>query len=389
MRPTVSTGDLAIAAQPATRETFRPFGTVLTPGGRTYVGRRGKVLVTQDRRGPAPRRVTHLARYPEAKRIVTAVGGTAMWIVVHPPGEVPDARPAAFLVPGGASLVLDAGVWHAGPVPLAETTLCEMLEAVGPSDRFDRRSVQELAGAQGVRVLLPEDPAAGSGVLDLAAPNAVLVDASLHGRMRLGCLVLDDLEPGDPTELEVELGQAVEGLRAMWGHATDLGEIPGIAVGRELYAEVGLDPARTVPRAEALVAHVLAGHGVPQEGPLARALALVALRTRLPLAAYDGALVGDQVLVRTGAPGEDYEGPDGRRLAVEGRPVLCGPEGPFGSPVGDARRAGAGPNVRRVLVVLYLPPSADDATIEGWLDGTARTLLAHVGGREAGRLVVG
>lgn len=389
MRPTVSTGDLALAAQPATRETFKPYGTILTPGERTYLGRRGKVLVTQDRRRPAPRRVSHLVRYPEAKRVITCVGATPMWIVVHPATQVPDATPAAFLVPGGVGLVLAEGVWHAGPIPLEEATFCEMLEAVGPSDRFDRRAVHELAGAQAVRVLLPEDPASGSGALDLAAPNAVLVDASLHGRVRLGCLVLDDLEPRDATELEVELAQAVEGLRAMWGHATDLGEIPGIAVGRDLYREVGLDADRYVPRAEALVAHVLAGHGVPQAGALARSLALFALRTRIPIAAYDGGSVGDQVLVRTGAPGEDYPGPDGRRIAVEGRPVLCGPDGPFGSPIGDARRAEAGPNARRVLVVLYLPPSADDATIDGWLEGAARTLLAHAGGREAGRLVVG
>lgn len=389
MRPTVSTGDLALAAQPVTRETFRPFGAVLTPGERTYLGRRGKVLVTQDRRRPAPRRVTHLARYPEARRVVTAVGGTAMWLVVHPGSDGRDVPTAAFLVPAGVSVVIDAGVWHAGPVPLAETVVSELLEAVGPSDRFDRATVEELAGAQAVRVLLPEEPAPGGGVLDLAAPNAVLVDASLHGRIRLGCLVLEDLDPGDPTKLEVELAQAVEGLRAMWGHATDLGEIPGIAVGRDLYRDVGLDIGRHVPRAEGLVAHVLAGQDIPREGALPRALALLALRTRVPIAAYDGAIVGDQILVRTGAPGEDYPAADGRRVAVEGRPVLCGPEGPFGSPVGDAGRAEAGPHARRVLVVLYLPSTVDDGTIEGWIDAAARTLIAHVGGREAGRLVVG
>ncbi len=390
MRPTVSAGDLALAAQPATRETFRPFGTVITPGERAYVGRRGKVLVTQDRRRPAPRRIESLGRYPQAKRIVTALGTTPLWLAVHPGGDLPDAQPAAFLVPGGVTVVIDAGVWHAGPVPLAETTILELLEAVGSSDRYDRSSVTELTGAQALRVLLPADPGAEGGALDLAAPNAVLVDASLHGRMRLGCLVVDDVAPpADGDALETELAQVAEGLRAMWGQAEDLGEIPGIAVGRDLYREVGLDLDRHVPRAETLVAQVLAGSDVPQEGALARTLALLALRLGLPIAAYDGGSVGDQVLVRTGAAGEEYAGADGRRIPLEGHPVLCGSDGPFGSPVGDRAEALPGSHTRRVLVVLYLPPRVEDATIEAWLDAVARTLRTHAGGRDVGRLLVG
>ncbi len=389
MRSTVSSGDLALAAQPATRETFKPYGTVLTAGDRTFLGRRGRVLVTYDERQPGPRRVEDLVRYPTARRAVISVGPTPMWVAVLAGGDAPDAQPAAFLVPGGACLVIEAGVWHAGPVPLAEATMCEMFEAVGSADRFDRHSIRELLDAQALRVLLPEDPGAPGDTLDLAAPNAVLLDASLHGRIRLGCLVLDDLQPGDASELEVELAQTIEGLRAMWGRAEDLGELPGINVGRELYRDVGIAAGRQIPRPEALVAHVLAGGDVAAEGPLARALALLALRTRVPIAAYDGGSLGDQVLVRTGSPGEEYEGTGGTRVALEGRPVLCTAAGPFGSPIGDARASVAGTNARRTLVVLYLPSSVDDATAQAWLDGAARTLLDHAGGREAGRLIVG
>ncbi len=389
MRPTVTTGDLALPAQPATRETFAAFGKVLTSGDRTYLGRRGRVLVAFDERKTGPRRVTDLVRYPEARRVVLSVGRSPMWVVVLADGGSPEPVPAAFLVPGGTGLVIEAGVWHAGPVPLADTTLCELLEAVGPSDRFDRRSVLELLGAPAARVLLPEDPGSGGGALDLATPNAVLLDASLHGRLRLGCLVLDALEAPEASTLESELAQAIEGLRAMWGHVTDLGEIPGIGVGRDLYREVGLDGERYPPRAESLLAHVLAGHDVPREGTLARTLALVALRTRVPVAAYDAGALGEQVLVRTGSPGEDFDGVEGRRVVVEGRPVLCDGGGPFGSPVADARRSAAGASARRILVVLYLPSGVDDATVGGWLDTAEKTLLAHVGGRAAGRLIVG
>ncbi|MDJ0523358.1 MAG: hypothetical protein QNJ90_14905 [Planctomycetota bacterium] len=392
MRPTVSTGDLALAAQPATRETFAPYGRVLESGQRAQLGKRGRVLVTMDPRRRAPRRVTHLQRYPEAKRAYLPTTPVASWIVALRAGESGDVEPAAFLVPAGAGLVVNEGVWHAGPVPLEDATVCEMLETIGAADRFDRKSLRELAAVEAVRVLLPEEPGGPALGFDLAAPNAVLLDASLHGRLRLGCLVVDDLvaPEGDGLRaLEAELERGVEGLRAMWAHAVDLGEIPGIGIGRDLYREVGIDASRFPPSSEALVGGVLAGRDPAPTHPLGAIAALCMLRLRAPLALYDVDALRAPVVVRLGADGESYVDPARRRVVLEGRPLLADAEGAFGSPLGDARRAAAGASTRRALAVLFLPPTADDGTIRGLLDGVGRALEVHAGGTVAGRLLVG
>jgi DNA/RNA-binding domain of Phe-tRNA-synthetase-like protein len=337
-----------------------------------------------------PRRVTQLQRYPHAKRGFLCVGTAAMWVVVLAAGERSGIRPAAFLVPPGSTLVVNEGVWHAGPVPLEDATICEMLEVIGPSDRFDRRSLSDLVDALGVRVLLPEDPSGVEGALDLAAPNAVLLDASLHGRLRLGCLAFEDLRVGEVSEVQkAALGDTAEGLRQMWRHATDLAEVPGVAAGRELYEELGIDLQRFAPRSEGLLDHVLRGGEPPQDHSLAAAMSLCALRVRVPLAAYDAAQAGPQILVRTGSAGEAYPGTGRNRVVVEGRPVLCDPAGPFGSPIGDSRRTLVSEQTERALVVLYLPASADPGAVETLLDGVARTVAEHCGGRAVGRLIVG
>ena len=72
MRPTVSTGDVPLSAQAATSETVAPFGRLLLPGDRTYLGKRGRVLLAMDEKRAGPRRVTDLFRYPEAKRVFRA-----------------------------------------------------------------------------------------------------------------------------------------------------------------------------------------------------------------------------------------------------------------------------------------------------------------------------
>lgn len=390
MRPTVSSGDVALAAQPVTSENFAPFGQVLAVGARTYLGKRGRLLVTLVERKAGPRRVTHLYRYPEAKRAFLPLGDTPMWIVVLPPGEEPGGPTSVFLLGPGTGVALNEGVWHAGPVPLGDTSLCELLETVGVADRFDRKSLRELVDAEAVRVLLPEEPGAPRRGPDLAAPNAVLLDAALQGRIRLGCVCVDGLEVhAHSAALHAEIEQAGDGMRAMWGQTADLAEVPGVTAAREIHRGVGIDPERFPPRSETLLARVLAGKPLSVGDSLAGALLLCALRMRVPLAAYDCAALGEQILVRTGGPGEGFVGTGRRRIAVEGRPALCDRQGPFGSPLGDARRARTGLSTRRVLVVLYVPPSVDAAAVEEMLEGVARTLTAHCGGRAAGRLVVG
>ncbi len=394
MRPTVSTGDLALAAQPASVESFQPYGCLLDVGERAYLGKRGRVLVAVDRRKRGPRRVAHLQRYPEARRAYIPSGPAPSWIVVLRPGEEssnkPAKEPAAFLLPAGRGVIIDAGVWHAGPVPLDDMLVTELLETIGTADRFDRRSLRDLAAAEAVRVLLPEEPGGPPRGIDLSAPNAVLLDASLHGRLRLGCLLMQDLAAADVgPELAGELERAVGGLRSMWGHAADLGQIPGIAIGRDLYREAGLDREQFVPPSEALVGQVLAGQELDPADALAGSAALYALRTRASLALYDAGALGDQLVVRTGGPGESYAAQDGRAVALEGRPLLADATGAFGSPLGDADRARVGPRTLAALAVFYLPRTMDDVGVEALLDGLAEVLTAHAGGQETARLIVG
>lgn len=391
MRPTVSPGDLALEAQPALAETFAPFGKLLAEGDRSFLGKRGRVLATVDVRRVLPRRVEKLQRYPHAKRVLVPMGRTPMWLVVLPPGETPAGPPVVFLVPEGVGVLLKEGVWHAGPAPLAEVAVCELLETHGPADRLDRRPLRDLCGVEAVRVRMPEQPPAGMPALDLGGHGVVLLDAALHGRIRIGALALGDVRlDTTPPDLDAALVRTSEGLRAMWGHVTDLREIPGIAPARDLYRQWGLDPVRTVPAGEALLAHVLAGHDVPAADPLGRAMALCTLRHPAPLAVLDPQAVGHRMLVRVGSAEDGRLETGGKPLRLEGQPVLCdGEDRPLATPLGQDAAIRPGPRTTRILVVGWFPASADAAGAESALDGIARTLETHLGGVVEGRLVAG
>lgn len=160
MNPFVTTGDITLAARPATPETFAPYGRLVRPGGSVALGSRARVLLSLTEARSGPRRVTHLVRYPEARRAVIAPGESPLWVVVLGPGTESTARPEAFSIQPGAAVVIAAGVWHAGPQVVTDTTVAELIEARGGADRLDRVALRDLLGAEAVRVILPERPGA-------------------------------------------------------------------------------------------------------------------------------------------------------------------------------------------------------------------------------------
>src|SRR5262245_16866475 len=160
-------GDLVLSARPATAETFQPYGRLVWGGDRLRLGGERAVLVALDSKEAGPRRVRHLQRYPDARRLVLATGDASLLLVVCGSGDRPAGPAAAFRIPGGAGAVLDAGVWHAGPIAMGDATVLELLEVSGPADRLDRRTVAEVLGVEGLRVLLPDEVGAPGPGLDL------------------------------------------------------------------------------------------------------------------------------------------------------------------------------------------------------------------------------
>jgi DNA/RNA-binding domain of Phe-tRNA-synthetase-like protein/ureidoglycolate hydrolase len=378
-------GDLVLAARPVTAEAFAPYGRLLWPGDRAALAR--GVVLALDAREAAPRRVRHLQRYPEARRFLLSTGDASLLVVVCGGGERPVGPATAWRVPGGVGVVIEAGVWHAGPLPLSDAAVLEALEATGAADRLDRASVGDALGAEGLRVVLPDEPGAPSPGLDLSDPFSVRVDAELSGHLKLACLALDRLEVGESgAPLREEGERLARALRAQWGAASP-SDVPGLAPVRDVYKALGIDPTHVRPSSEALLRRVLQGKPLYRVNSLVDALNLCSLRTLVPFGAYDRARVAGPLVLRRGRGGEAYEGIGRARVGVEGRPVLADREGPFGNPTAGAMRTRITSATTRALVVLYLPPVVEDDAVDRLLDDVVATVSRHVGGEETGRRI--
>ncbi len=382
-------GDLVLSARPVTAEAFAPYGRLLFAGDRLRMGGNGKIVLALDPREAGPRRVRHLQRYVDARRFLLAIGEGPLLLVVAGLGEKPVGPAAAFRIPPGVGVLLEAGVWHAGPVAIADATVLEGLEAVGRADRLDRRTVADAFGAEGLRIMMPDELGAPGPGLDLTAEFSVTVDERLRGRLLLGCLAFDGITVAETgADLRDEGDRLVAELRQQWGSFASPSDIPGLEPARALYRSLGIDPTRTRPASEALLRRVLQGRPLFRVNSLVDAMNLCSLRMLVPFGTYDRGRIGGAIVLRVGHEGEGYEGIGRGRIGVEGRPVLADREGAFGNPTADSLRTSVTHATSRVLVVLYLPPTVERPHVERLLDATSRTVTTHCGGRETARRIV-
>ena len=382
-------GDLVLSARPATSEAFAPYGRLLYAGDRLRFGGKAPIVLALDSREAGPRRVKHLQRFPEAKRFLLSVGDAAMLLIVCGGSESPTGPAAAFRIAGGTGVLLNSGVWHAGPVALGDGPVLEALETSGPVDRLDRATVASVLGAEGLRVMLPDEPGAPGPGLDISDDFGVTLAEGLRGKLLLGCLAFDGLIVGDASpELRTEGERLAIDLRRQYAAGGAPSDIAALEPVRRLYQALGIDPTRTRPSSEALLRRVLQNKPLYRINGLVDAMNLCSLRTLVPFGVYDRSRIAGPVVLRAGAAGEGYEGIGRGRISVEGRPVLADREGPFGNPTADSMRTSVTHGTARALVVLYLPTTLDPAGASSFLDATSEAVLRHCGGTEIARRVV-
>jgi len=118
----------------------------------------------------------------------------------------------------------------------------------------------------------------------------------------------------------------------------DIAAVPQIAGLRKAYRTLGKDPTRYRGSQEALLRRVLKGKGLYHVNTVVDINNLVSMESCHSLGTFDMARIDGPVVIRAGLPGETYYGIGRDLLNVEGLPLLCDRQGPFGSPTSDSER---------------------------------------------------
>jgi len=143
-----------------------------------------------------------------------------------------------------------------------------------------------------------------------------------------------------------------------------LAEAEPVRAVRAMFREWGMDPSKYRPSSEALLRRVVQGKGLYRVSNVVDAGNLGSIETGWPFGCYDRSRIHPPIVFRHGAAGERYEGIGKQTWHLEGRPLLADAEGPFGSPISDSTRSMITESATDILVVMYVPARAADASLE-------------------------
>jgi DNA/RNA-binding domain of Phe-tRNA-synthetase-like protein len=133
---------------------------------------------------------------------------------------------------------------------------------------------------------------------------------------------------------------------------------------RAMFREWGMDPSKYRPSSEALLRRAVQGKGLYRVSNIVDIGNLGSIETGWPFGCYDRSQIQQPIEFRHGVSGETYEGIGKQTWHLNGRPLLADSQGPFGSPISDSTRSMITESAKDVLIVLYVPAGAADASLE-------------------------
>lgn len=149
-----------------------------------------------------------------------------------------------------------------------------------------------------------------------------------------------------------EIGQFTEQLQA--SETTEsIKQQPAIVATREAYRACGKDPSRYRPSAEALRRRLLRGLDLYRIDTLVDLINLVSLRTGYSIGGFDAdKIVGTELCLGIGQPGEEFEGIGRGVLNIEHMPVVRDAVGGIGTPTSDHERTKMDIVTTHILVII-------------------------------------
>lgn len=143
----------------------------------------------------------------------------------------------------------------------------------------------------------------------------------------------------------------------------NLADEPMVQAVRQLFRQAGIDPTRYRPSSEALLRRVIKAQPLPWINAIVDINNLCSVTSFLPIGAYDLAHITGDIKIRLGQPGEAYVGL-AKQYDIAGKIVAVDNTGPFGAPIGDSDRTKITVATRTVLILIFAPNQAPNATTE-------------------------
>jgi DNA/RNA-binding domain of Phe-tRNA-synthetase-like protein len=183
-------------------------------------------------------------------------------------------------------------------------------------------------------------------------------------------------------ELEAFKGGVIQEIRRSYSLEM-VKDSPTFRAYRDFFWSIKVDPTKTRPAAEALIRRVLRGRSLPKINSLVDAYNLASMKSETAFAAFDADELGDSLLMRFAAEGEEFLGIGmAKTVQLTGDEVVIADNGKLVAiyPYRDAEEAKITQKTRNVLFVACGVPGIDEERLRSALDLTFKFVTRFCGG---------
>ncbi len=170
--------------------------------------------------------------------------------------------------------------------------------------------------------------------------------------IRLGCIKADVRVLPSSSDLSGYVEEVCNNLKERL-RVEDVGKIDIISDTKHAYRQLGKDPSRYRPSAEALTRRVVQGKGLYQVNNIVDTLNIISIKHGFSIGGYDLDWIAGNVEVGIGGQNEPYKAIGRGQLNIEHLPILRDRTGAFGSPTSDSGRTMIRNETRDFLMVFF------------------------------------
>lgn len=140
-----------------------------------------------------------------------------------------------------------------------------------------------------------------------------------------------------------------------------LAKHPVISAVRRMYRQIGWEPTKYRPSAEALARRILKDKGLYRINNVVDLANIVSANSHLPMGLYDRTKITGPIVVDIGKTDESYQGISKEIIHAAGKIILRDDLGVFGNPTADSRRCSITMETQDLLALFFCPATVDDA----------------------------
>jgi len=180
-------------------------------------------------------------------------------------------------------------------------------------------------------------------------------------------------------EMDIMVEKAIIDVQKKFKDIDSIAKDDVIKAMRKLFSQVGVDPTKERPSAEALLRRVVGGKGIYRINTVVDTNNVISMTTGYPCGVYDADSIIGRIRLHIGKEGGKYIGIGRKEMSTDNRLLTKDDISIFGGPTADSNRTAVSMKTKNVLMLIYNPKEIPEKMLTDTIEEAKKKMCAMTG----------